>query len=165
MFEFRSSSNRLLMQAAPKAAAGAFDVVVVALPGSLGGKPKERGWGITDSRGVQSPGDPRAGYDRTVSGWRLGSDHPRRWGPPADHVAASTSISWLPGEPSEADARLSRRECVPGPGDRLATSRHGPTLTLAQSDSPASLAALVEKIRVSDCGGNVSAFTRTLLTN
>ena len=159
--------------------ADAFDVVVPALPGyGFGGRPTQGGWGVSRVA---------AAFDRLMSGelgyerygvqggdWgaivaaKMGSAH-------AGHVAGihvNLVVVPPPAQTTDDDAAaLERlRTWLQQETGYSAVQRTKPdSLTVAQSDSPAGLAAwIVEKFRAwSDCDGDVErAFSRdTLLTN
>lgn len=160
-------------------AADAFDVVVPALPGfGWSSAPRERGWGITriaaafDTVMVRELGYER--YGTQGGDWggiisaKMGSAH-------TDHVAAihlNFVIGLPPAEPSDEDrAAIERRNAFQAQetGYSNVQGTKPNSLTVAQSDSPAGLAAwIVEKFRTwSDCDGDVeSAFTKDqLITN
>jgi epoxide hydrolase len=160
-------------------AADAFDVVIPALPGfGFGGKPAERGWGITRIA---------AAFDRLMSGelgyqrygvqggdWggilsaKMASAH-------ADHVAAAHLnfvIAPPPAEPTEEDRKaIEARNAFQAQetGYSNVQGTKPMSLGIAQADSPAGIAAwIVEKFRTwSDCGGDIeSVYTKDqLLTN
>ena len=160
-------------------AADAFDVVVAGLPGfGFGGRPRETGWGISrmaaafdtlmhDVLGHAVYGVQGGDWGGIIAS-KLGSAH-------AEHVGGlhlNMLIVRAPAEPRPGDepalehARLRDRDET----GYIRVQRTKPdALTVAQSDSPAGLAAwIVEKFRVwSDCDGDVErAFSRdTLLTN
>ena len=162
----------------PLAAAG-FDVVVPALPGfGFGGAPREPGWGISriaaafDALMTRELGYARYGVQGGDWGGiiaaKLGATYPDR--------VAGIHVNFLPAPPpadpgpqdAEALERLRRWRRAEDAYARVQRTRPD-ALTVAQSDSPAGLAAwIVEKFRRwSDCGGDVErAFTKdTLLTN
>ena len=160
-------------------AADSFDVVVPSLPGfGWSGKPRERGWGITRiASAFDTLMSRELGYSRyAVQGgdWggiiaaKLGSAH-------ADHVCAihlNFVLGVPPAEMSEADKAMAKKSAAFQDRETGYSKLQGTkpdSLTLAQTDSPAGLAAWVtEKFRSwSDCGGNLeSAFSKdTLLTN
>ena len=159
--------------------ADAFDVVVPALPGfGFGGKPRERGWGITRiAAAFDSLMSSELGYARygaqggdwgAMVAAKLGSTYPRR----VAGIHVNLLVAPPPPEPAAEDRAALER-------DRLWRTREAAysrvqrtkpdSLTVAQADSPAGLAAwIVEKFRTwSDCGGEVErAFSRdALLTN
>ena len=159
--------------------ADAFHVVVPSLPGfGWGGKPKERGWGISRiAAAFDTLMSRELGYGRYgVQGgdWggiiaaKMGSAH-------ADHVAAihlNFVIGVPPAELSEADQASAAKRAAFQAQETGYSNVQGTkpdSLTVAQTDSPAGLAAWVtEKFRTwGDCGGDVeSAFSKdTLLTN
>jgi microsomal epoxide hydrolase len=180
IFEFYSSIDRLSAPAANGgSAADTFDLVIPALPGfGFGGKPVEPGWGITriaaafDTLMMRELGYPRYGVQGGDWGGiissKMASAH-------AGHVAAAHLnfvIAPPPAQPTEADqAALNERTAFQA-GETGYSNVQGTkpmSLTVAQSDSPAGLAAwVVEKFRTwGDCGGDVeSAFSKdVLLTN
>lgn len=162
--------------------ADAFDVVVPALPGyGFGGRPRDRGWGISRiARAFDTLMTDELGYERYAAqggDWgaivsaKLGAAH-------ADHVLGIHVNMLVAPPPRDAsgdddEAREARER------DRFWRTREAAysrvqrtkpdSLTVAQTDSPAGLAAwIVEKFRTwSDCDGDVeSAVDRdTLLTN
>lgn len=157
----------------------AFDVVVPALPGfGWSSAPKERGWGISRiAAAFDTLMSRELGYERygTQGGdWggiisaKMGSAH-------ADHVAAihlNFVIGIPPAEPNDDDrAAIERRNAFQAQetGYSNVQGTKPNSLTVAQSDSPAGLAAwIVEKFRTwSDCNGDVeSVYTKDqLITN
>lgn len=160
--------------------ADSFDVVVPALPGfGFSGQPRERGWGISRiARAFDHLMAEELGYDRYVvqgGDWggviaaKLGASHADRCA--AIHV--NMLVAPPPREPLDdedraaiaRDARFRERGTSYSRQQRYAPD----TLTVAQSDSPAGLAAwVVEKLRAwSDCDGDLErAFTKDqVLTN
>ncbi len=159
--------------------ADAFDLIVPALPGfGFGGKPRDRGWGITriaaafdrlmaDELGYQRYGVQGGDWGGIISA-KMASAH-------ADHVASAHlnfAIGGPPPEMTDADkAHLDRRNAFQAQetGYSNVQGTKPDSLTVAQSDSPAGLAAwVVEKFRTwGDCEGDVeSAFSKdALLTN
>ena len=160
-------------------AADAFDLVIPALPGfGFGGKPKERGWGITRIAAafdvLMSRELGYASYGVQGGDWggiiasKMGSAH-------ADHVSA-IHLNFLlappPKDMSEADVEAAKRRDSFQAGETGYSNVQGTkpdSLTIAQSDSPAGLAAwITEKFRTwSDCAGALdSIYSKdTLLTN
>ena len=158
----------------------AFDVVVPALPGfGFGGKPRERGWGISRiAAAFDSLMAHELGYERYgVQGgdWggiissKMGSAH-------ADHVAG-VHLNFVFGQPP-SPLVTDEDKAVAASSDAFQAAETGYSavqgtkplsLAAAQADSPAGLAAwVVEKFRTwSDCDGDVeSSFSKdTLLTN
>lgn len=161
--------------------ADAFDVVVPALPGfGFSGKPTEPGWGamrmaaafdrlMTRELGYSWYGSQGGDWGSSVTSW-LGADH-------ADHVAGiHLNLSLPPPPPGAEETEEGRAELA-----RRATWQANETgysnvqgtkpmsLGLAQSDSPAGIAAwIVEKFQtISDCNGDLeSVYTKDqLLTN
>jgi microsomal epoxide hydrolase len=180
MFEFFTLIGRLTDPAAHGGnPADSFDVVIPSLPGfGWSGKPKERGWGISrisaafDTLMTRDLGYARYGVQGGDWGGiiasRMGAAH-------ADHVAAihiNFAVAGPPAEMDEADKEvLARRTAFSAQetGYSNVQASKPDSLTVAQSDSPAGLAAwVVEKFRTwSDCGGDVEkAFSKdVLLTN
>lgn len=161
-------------------AADAFDIVVPALPGfGFGGKPQERGWGITrianafDRLMSDELGYPRYGVQGGDWGGiissKMGSAH-------AGHVAG-VHLNFVFGQPPaepmpDEDRALAASLAAFQAAETGYSAVQGTkplSVAAAQADSPAGLAAwVVEKFRTwSDCDGNVeSAFSKdTLLTN
>jgi epoxide hydrolase len=159
--------------------ADAFDVVVPALPGfGFGGAPRDRGWGVsriaaalhtlmTRELGYARYGAQGGDWGSMISA-KLGATYP-------EHVAG-IHLNFLlappPSDPRPEDADAIERlaEWRRSQAGYLQIQSTLPdSVTLAQSDSPAGLAAwIVEKFRRwSDCDGDVErAFTKdTLLTN
>ena len=171
MFEF-------LELVGPLSAAG-FDVVVPALPGfGFGGAPREPGWGISRiAAAFDTLMTRELGYERYgVQGGDWGAIIAAKLGASRPRSVAAIHVNYVTVPPPES----------PGPQDAQALEqvRHWrsdeaaysqvqatkpDSLTVAQADSPAGLAAwVVEKFRAwSDCDGDVErAFTKdTLLTN
>lgn len=160
--------------------ANSFDVVIPALPGfGFGGQPKERGWGITriaaafDRLMAEALGYQRYGVQGGdwggITAAKMGSAHP-------DHVAA-LHLNFVIARPpegeltAEEEAQAARSAAFQAreTGYSNVQGSKPDSLTLAQTDSPAGLAAwIIEKFRAwSDCDGDVEkAFTRdALLTN
>jgi pimeloyl-ACP methyl ester carboxylesterase len=159
--------------------ADAFDVVVPALPGfGFGGRPRDRGWGVSRiAAAFDTLMSEELGYSRYgVQGGDWGSFIAAKLGATFPERVAGIHVNFIgapapehPG-PEDADAleRLRhwrRREAA---YQQLQSTRPD-SVTVAQSDSPAGLAAwVVEKFRRwSDCDGDVErAFARdVLLTN
>ncbi len=159
--------------------ADAFDVVVPALPGfGFGGAPREPGWGVsriaaafdtlmTRELGYGSYGVQGGDWGAIVAA-KLGAAYPRRV--TGIHVNFVTVPP--PDRPGPEDAavieQMQRWRRV-GAGYQRQQATWPDSLTVAQSDSPAGLAAwIVDKFRAwSDCDGDVErAFTKdVLLTN
>jgi len=158
--------------------ADAFDVVVPALPGfGFGGRPRERGWGISRIAAAFDTLMSTLGYDRygaqggdwgSMVSSKLGAAYPER----VVGVHLNMLTAPPPRTPVPEDAEALERDRL-WRTQEAAYSRVQRTkpdsLTVAQTDSPAGLAAwIVEKFRTwSDCDGDVEgAFGRdTLLTN
>jgi pimeloyl-ACP methyl ester carboxylesterase len=183
IFEFHSMIDRLTDPASHGGSpADAFDVVVPALPGfGWSGKPREGGWGITRiAHAFDTLMTTELGYRRFGV---QGGD----WGGIIAAKMASAHAANLAGiHLNFVTGRIPAPESTSDPGERAAIDTRTAfqaretgysnvqgtkpdSLTLAQSDSPAGLAAwIVEKFRTwSDCGGDVlSAFSKDdLLTN
>jgi len=176
IFEFHALIDLL---ARPQAGRAAFDLVVPALPGfGWSGKPRERGWGITriaaafDTLMTRELGYSRYGVQGGDWGGiisaKMASAH-------AQHVAAA-HLNFVLGSPpkemTDADREaLKAREAFQAQetGYSNVQGTKPDSLTLAQTDSPAGLAAwVVEKFRTwGDTGGDVeSRFSKdVLLTN
>ncbi|MBA4179334.1 MAG: multidrug MFS transporter [Anaerolinea sp.] len=160
--------------------ANSFDLVIPALPGfGFGGKPRDRGWGITriaaafDTLMSEALGYQRYGVQGGdwggITAAKMGSAH-------AGHVAA-IHLNFVIAQPppgdltAEEQAHAAKAAAFQAQetGYSNVQGTRPDSLTLAQSDSPAGLAAwIIEKFRVwSDCDGDVEkAFTRdALLTN
>ncbi len=157
----------------------AFDLVVPALPGfGFGGKPRQRGWGISRiAEAFDTLMSSVLGYQRygvqggdwgSIVAAKLGATYPERVAgihlnmlvapPPAqpapeDAVAVERNRSWRAQEAAYSHVQRTKPD----------------SLTVAQSDSPAGLAAwIIEKFRTwSDSDGDVErVFGRdALLTN
>jgi microsomal epoxide hydrolase len=156
----------------------AFDVVIPALPGfGFGGKPTERGWGIARIAAAFDTLMGELGYGRYgvqggdwggITAAKMGSAH-------ADHVAGihlNFVVAPPPAEMTDADRAAAAERALFQAQETGYSNVQGTkpdSLTVAQSDSPAGLAAwIVEKFRAwSDCDGDVeSAIDRDrLLTN
>lgn len=155
-----------------------FDLVVPSLPGfGFGGKPRERGWGPARIAAAMDALMARLGYERygvqggdwgAIIAARLGADH-------ADRVAAihvNMLVAPPPERPAPEDAEAVAHwrywRSLQDAYARLQRTKPD-SVTVAQSDSPAGLAAwIVEKFRTwSDCDGHPeNVFTRDqLLTN
>ena len=158
-------------------AAHSFDVVIPALPGfGFGGQPTERGWGLTRiAAAFDALMSGALGYRRYVvqgGDWggaiaaRMGSAH-------ADHVGAihlnfvvAPPPTGVLGEDDRTAAAALKAFQAQETGYSAVQRTKPDSLTLAQSDSPAGLAAwVVEKFRTwSDCAGDVGrVFSRDLL--
>jgi microsomal epoxide hydrolase len=159
--------------------ADAFDVVVPALPGfGWSGKPREPGWGVrriadafdtlmNDVLSYERYGAQGGDWGGMISS-ALGANH-------SDHVAGihvNFVIGVPPENPSPEDQQvMAGRQAFQAQetGYSNVQSTKPQSLAIAQSDSPAGLAAwFVEKFRTwSDCGGDLeSAYTKDqLLTN
>ncbi|HKS92139.1 MAG TPA: epoxide hydrolase, partial [Tepidiformaceae bacterium] len=179
MFEFFELAGPLSEPARHGAPdAPAFDLVIPSLPGfGFGGKPQERGWGITRIGAAFDQLMTGLGYDRYgvqggdwggITAAKMGSAH-------ADHVEAihlNFVIAPPPTDMSDADRAAADARNAFQAGETGYSNVQGTkpdSLTVAQTDSPAGLAAwIVEKFRTwSDCEGDVEkAFSKdTLLTN
>ncbi len=173
------SSNCEFLELIEPLAAEGFDVVVPALPGfGFGGRPRERGWGVSRiAAAFDALMSRELGYERYgVHGGDWGSFVAARLGfAYPDHVAGihvTMVIPFLPDEVADEDrAELERQRAwrAEESAYREIQSTKPDSLTVGHTDSPAGLAAwVVEKFRTwSDCDGDVErAFTKdTLLTN
>jgi microsomal epoxide hydrolase len=155
-----------------------FDLVVPALPGfGFGGKPRERGWGVTRIAAAFDSLMSVLGYERYgVQGgdWggilaaKLGAAYPER----VAGIHVNYVIAPPPPDvgPEHADAIEQYRlwRTYEDAYSRLQRTKPD-SLTVGQSDSPAGLAAwILEKFRTwSDCDGDVIGYfgRDTLLTN
>ena len=183
IFEFYPLLDRLTDPASHGGTADdAFDVVVPALPGfGWSGKPRERGWGITriarafDTLMTSELGYPRYGVQGGDWGGiisaKMGSMHAAHLAGVhlnfvTDRIPAPESTSDT-AEQAAIEARNAFQARETGYSNVQATKPD--SLTVAQTDSPAGLAAwVIEKFRTwSDCGGDVlTAFSKDdLLTN
>ncbi|UQA63409.1 epoxide hydrolase family protein [Polyangium aurulentum] len=162
-------------------AADAFDVVIPALPGyGFSGKPREAGWDgariaaafdrlMVDELGYGRYGSQGGDWGSIVT-MALGTNH-------AAHVIGihlnMTVAAPPPGEEQSEEAKAHGQKLaawqVAEAGYSHVQGSKPMSLAIAQSDSPAGIAAwIVEKFRTwSDCGGDVeSAFSKDwLLTN
>ncbi len=159
--------------------ADAFDIVVPALPGfGFGGKPKERGWGVSrvaaafDHLMSHELGYGRYGVQGGDWGAIIAAKMASAYPPRLAGIHVNLVVAPPPKHPADDDApALERlRTWQTQETGYSAIQRTRPdTVTTAQSDSPAGLAAwIVEKFRAwSDCGGDVErSFSKdTLLTN
>lgn len=176
IYEFHALIDLL---ARPADGGPAFDLVVPALPGfGWSGKPRERGWGITriaaafDTLMTRELGYSRYGVQGGDWGGiisaKMASAH-------SDHVAAAHlnfTLGAPPKEMTDADREALKARDAFQAGETGYSNVQGTkpdSLTLAQSDSPAGLAAwVVEKFRTwGDTGGDIeSRFSKDdLLTN
>ena len=157
----------------------AFHLVIPALPGfGFGGKPRERGWGISRiAAAFDTLMSSALGYSRYgAQGGDWGSMVAAKLGAAYRERVVGIHLNMLvappPAQPGPEDAPALDRDRA-WRTHEAAYSRVQRTkpdsLTVAQSDSPAGLAAwIVEKFRSwSDCDGDVErTFSRdTLLTN
>ncbi len=159
--------------------ADAFDLVIPALPGfGFGGKPTERGWGITRIAAAfhtlmtQDLGYSRYGVQGGDWGGIVSAKMASAYGDTIAGAHLNFVVAPAPADPSDDDrAAMAQREAFQA-GETGYSNVQGTkpdSLTLAQSDSPAGLAAwIVEKFRTwGDCEGDIeSAFSKdALLTN
>jgi epoxide hydrolase len=159
--------------------ADAFDVVIPSLPGfGFSGKPAERGWGITRiAASMDKLMHDQLGYARYgVQGGDWGGILSARMAAAhADHVAAA-HLNFVIGQPPESPTDADKRALEERNAFQAAETGYSNvqgtkpmSLTVAQSDSPAGLAAwVIEKFHTwSDCNGDIeSAFTKDqLITN
>ena len=180
MFEFFGLIEQLTNPAAHGGRAeDAFDVVIPALPGfGFGGKPRERGWGITRiAAAFETLMTRELGYRRYgVQGGDWGGIIAAKMGSAYGANVAGIHLNFLVAPPP-ADLTDADREAITA-RDAFQATETGysnvqgtkpDSLTVAQTDSPAGLAAwILEKFQVwSDCGGDpFSAYSKdTLLTN
>jgi microsomal epoxide hydrolase len=159
--------------------ADAFDVIVPALPGfGFGGKPRDRGWGISriaaafDRLMAEELGYSRYGVQGGDWGGIISSKMASAHAPHVVGAHLNFAIGQPPAEMTDDDrAASARRDAFQAQetGYSNVQGTKPDSLTVAQSDSPAGLAAwVVEKFRTwADCAGEVeSAFSKdTLLTN
>jgi microsomal epoxide hydrolase len=156
----------------------AFDLVVPALPGfGFGGRPRERGWGVSRIAAAFDALMATLGYDRygvqggdwgAIIAAKLGEAYPAR----VIGIHVNMVIAPPPDDPSpeHVDAVERERHWRTREDAYSRQQRTKPdSLTVAQADSPAGLAAwIVEKFRTwSDCDGDVIGYfgRDTLLTN
>ena len=155
-----------------------FDLVVPALPGfGFGGKPRERGWGVSRIAAAFDRLMSVLGYERygaqggdwgAIVAAKLGAAYPERVA--AIHV--NMLIAPPPPDPAPEHAAQVERvrfwRTYEDAYSRLQRTKPD-SLTVGQSDSPAGLAAwIVEKFRTwSDCDGDVVGYfgRDALLTN
>jgi microsomal epoxide hydrolase len=156
----------------------AHDVVVPALPGfGFGGAPRERGWGVTRIAATFDALMARLGYDRygvqggdwgAIIAAKLGEAYPERVA--GIHVNMVIAPPPADAGPEYAEALERERRWRTFEDAYSRQQRTKPdSLTVAQMDSPAGLAAwIVEKFRTwSDCDGDVVGYfgRDALLTN
>ncbi len=180
MFEFFDLIEPLTNPAAYGGRAeDAFDVVIPALPGfGFGGKPRERGWGITRiAAAFNTLMTEELGYDRYgVQGGDWGGIVAAKMASAHAASVAGIHLNFVvaqpPAELTDADREaLARRDAFQAveTGYSNVQGTKPDSLTVAQTDSPAGLAAwILEKFQVwSDCGGDpFSAYSKdALLTN
>jgi microsomal epoxide hydrolase len=160
-------------------AADGFDVVVPALPGfGFGGQPRERGWGIARiAEAFNTLMCDELGYDRYgVQGGDWGGIIAARLGATRAGSVAGIHVNLAsagpPPNPTPEDEAA--RQAIGAfrareSGYSAVQATKPDSLTIAQTDSPAGLAAwIVEKFRSwSGCGGDVErSFSKdVLLTN
>jgi epoxide hydrolase len=180
MFEFFGLIEQLTNPAAnggrPE---DAFDVVIPALPGfGFGGKPQERGWGITRiATAFETLMTRDLGYSHYgIQGGDWGGIIAAKMGSAHAANVAGLHLNFVvappPSELNEADREaIARRDAfqVAETGYSNVQGTTPDSLTVAQTDSPAGLAAwILEKFQVwSDCDGDPFAAVSmdTLLTN
>ena len=180
MFEFFFMIDRLTDPAAHGGSPDdAFDLVIPSLPGfGFGGKPAERGWGITRiAAAFASLMTDELGYHRYgVQGGDWGGIISAKMASAHAGNIAGAHLNFLmappPPQPDEADrAAIVARDAFQASetGYSNVQSTKPDSLTLAQNDSPAGLAAwITEKFHAwSGHAGNIEeAFTKdVLLTN
>ena len=160
--------------------ANSFDVVIPALPGfGFGGQPTERGWGITRIAAVFDTLMTGAlGYTRYgVQGGDWGGITAAKMASAHSESVAAIHLNFVFSPPPSGDLSDEDKTAVAA-RDAFQAAETGysnvqgtkpDSLTLAQTDSPAGLAAwIVEKFRAwGDCDGDAEkAFSRdALLTN
>lgn len=160
--------------------ADAFDLVIPSIPGfGFSGKPREPGWGCARvAEAFASLMTEKLGYARfgaqggdlgSFISQKLGSAFPERVaGIHLNSVLIPGPVGEVAPEDEEALRRVDAFNAADG-GYRHIQGKNPDTIGIAQSDSPAGLAAwIIEKFRVwSDCGGDLeSSFTKdALLTN
>lgn len=158
---------------------GRFDLVVPSLPGfGWGGRPRDRGWGISRiAAAFHSLMTRELGYTRYgVQGGDWGGIISSKLASAYPEAVIGAHLNFViappPPEPNDEDrAAIAQRDMFQAAetGYSNVQGTKPDSLTIAQSDSPAGLAAwIVEKFRTwSDCGGDVeSRFSKdTLLTN
>jgi microsomal epoxide hydrolase len=158
--------------------ADSFELIVPSLPGfGFSGKPHEKGWGVTRIAAAMNELMTRCGFDSygTQGGdWggiisaQIGADYPDRCA--AIHI--NQTYAYLPADPTPeqlewADRNKKFRAAESAYAEIQRTKPD--SLTAAQNDSPAGLAAwIIEKFRTwGDTDGDIeSAFSSDdLLTN
>ncbi len=160
--------------------ANSFDVVIPALPGfGFGGQPTDRGWGLTRiAAAFDTLMSGALGYARyAIQGGDWGGAIAAKMGSAHAGQVVAIHLNFVVAAPPRGDwsaadkAAIATRDAFQA-GETGYSNVQGTkpdSLTMAQTDSPAGLAAwVVEKFRTwSDCGGNVErAFSRdVLLTN
>jgi pimeloyl-ACP methyl ester carboxylesterase len=155
-----------------------FDLVVPALPGfGFGGRPRERGWGVSRIAAAFDSLMATLGYGRygvqggdwgAIIAAKLGAAYPERVaGIHVNMLVASPPPDPAP-EHAEAVEYYRFWRTQEDAYSRLQRTKPD-SLTVAQSDSPAGLAAwIIEKFRTwSDCDGDVVGYfgRDALLTN
>jgi microsomal epoxide hydrolase len=158
--------------------ADAFDLIVPSLPGfGFSGKPQTPGWGVTRIAAAMNELMRALGYDRYgTQGGDWGGIISSQMG--ADHAGSCIAIhinqTYAPlppdASPEMREWAAAYREFRAGEMGYAQVQRTKPdSLTVAQNDSPAGLAAwIIEKFQTwGDTGGEIeSAFTRDdLITN
>ena len=155
-----------------------FDLVVPALPGfGFGGRPSEPGWGVTRMAAAFDTLMSVLGYERYgVQGGDWGAIIAAKLGAAYPERVAGVHVNYLVAPPPpdagpEHAAAVERERSwrAQEAAYSLLQRTKPDSLTAAQSDSPAGLAAwLLEKFRTwSDCDGDVLGYfgRDTLLTN
>ena len=159
----------------------AFDLVVPALPGfGFGGQPRERGWSVSRiAAAFEHLMTRELGYSRYgVQGGDWGGITAAKMGSAHAANIAAIHLNFVLGVPpardqqTEEDREAAKRRDAHQAGETGYSNVQGTkpdSLTIAQSDSPAGLAAwIVEKFRSwSDCPEGIeSVYTKDqLLTN
>ncbi|QFG03907.1 epoxide hydrolase family protein [Tepidiforma bonchosmolovskayae] len=180
IFEFNFIIDRLVHpEAHGNSAADAFDLVIPALPGfGFGGKPRERGWGISRiAAAFHTLMTRELGYRRYgVQGGDWGGIISAKMASAYPESVIGAHLNFLfvqpPPNPTEEDRKyIAARDAFQAneTGYSLTQGTKPDSLTLAQSDSPAGLAAwVVEKFHTwGDVGSNIEeTFSKdVLLTN
>lgn len=159
----------------------AFDLIVPALPGfGFGGQPRDRGWSVSrigaafDHLMTKELGYRRYGIQGGdwggITAAKMGSAHASNIA--AIHLNFVLGTPPAPDQQTEADREAVKRRDAHQAGETGYSNVQGTkpdSLTIAQSDSPAGLAAwIIEKFRSwSDCPGGIeTVYTKDqLLTN
>jgi microsomal epoxide hydrolase len=155
-----------------------FDLVVPALPGfGFGGAPRERGWGVSRIAAALDALMATLGHSRygvqggdwgAIVAAKLGAAYPERVAGIHVNMVVAPAPPDAGPEHEEAVRRERHWRTFEDAYSRVQRTKPD-SLTVAQADSPAGLAAwIVEKFRTwSDCDGDVVGYfgRDTLLTN